>query len=380
MFELSFNAQEIHLYSLLQFPSLLLASVPGNLTNTSENEKERLQFEKIAGNYLGMPVLEWLEGLQEALESRRDDISRFYTKSFSFPEALLDLVPLQSVDGDMGRWLEAAHNLSDADLRSALISAAWPSDRDLDLVFMTEEGDLAIKDQDELSSFLEARPEQRSAYLRQAGLTASDAWTLQSLIEDPKLALRAFAALIQSFQFVSEAVVGSRETEATNLIETKLDYIEDNLEGLYDFNPGLKSFLGKSNLSTKDSAIAIMPSLDPFACRQLHNSNQILLGFAIPLYFEAAEQWEEARREEHNAFCQSLADPTRYKLCCLLAQGPYKQKDLAEKLDVSQATISHHLTQLKDKGLVSEDRNGGLAVDSIKRYLQGVAEDLRIYG
>ena len=52
-------------------------------------------------------------------------------------------------------------------------------------------------------------------------------------------------------------------------------------------------------------------------------------------------------------FFKALADPNRLKIVGLLAQGEYTVEQMAEILNLSPSTISHHLSKLSAAGLVS---------------------------
>ncbi|MEB3051843.1 Rv2640c family ArsR-like transcriptional regulator [Mycolicibacter sp. MYC123] len=58
---------------------------------------------------------------------------------------------------------------------------------------------------------------------------------------------------------------------------------------------------------------------------------------------------------------KALADPARVKIVSYLfgaATGEEISGELAAALDLSESTISHHLTQLRNAGLVTSDRRG----------------------
>jgi len=57
-------------------------------------------------------------------------------------------------------------------------------------------------------------------------------------------------------------------------------------------------------------------------------------------------------------FCKALADETRQAILQLLVEGEQCVNDLVAHLDLSQPTISHHLTILKNLGLVSRRKAG----------------------
>ena len=58
---------------------------------------------------------------------------------------------------------------------------------------------------------------------------------------------------------------------------------------------------------------------------------------------------------------KALADPVRVKLVSLLfgsATGEECSGDLAAAVDLSESTVSHHLSQLRRAGLVESERRG----------------------
>ena len=57
-------------------------------------------------------------------------------------------------------------------------------------------------------------------------------------------------------------------------------------------------------------------------------------------------------------FFKALADENRLKLAGLLAQDSYSGEQLAQKLGVKPATISHHLARLAEAGLVTSEPVG----------------------
>jgi DNA-binding transcriptional ArsR family regulator len=60
----------------------------------------------------------------------------------------------------------------------------------------------------------------------------------------------------------------------------------------------------------------------------------------------------------HADFCSALADPTRLILLYSLADGPRNVTELTQDLNLLQPTISRHLKNLRDRGLVTANRQG----------------------
>ena len=55
---------------------------------------------------------------------------------------------------------------------------------------------------------------------------------------------------------------------------------------------------------------------------------------------------------------KALSDPTRREILSLLKQGSMTAGQIGEHIDTSGATVSHHLTILRQAGLI-EDRKSG---------------------
>ncbi len=59
-----------------------------------------------------------------------------------------------------------------------------------------------------------------------------------------------------------------------------------------------------------------------------------------------------------DAIYKAMADPTRREILNLLREGPLTAGDIADRFTLAKPSISHHLAQLKEAGLVSGVRRG----------------------
>lgn len=81
---------------------------------------------------------------------------------------------------------------------------------------------------------------------------------------------------------------------------------------------------------------------------------------------------------------KALADPTRYQILMLLARnGPCKGQDVARALHLAPSTVSHHMTELRDNGLVTEEQVRsaklfGVSRNTVKELLSTISSDLRL--
>jgi ArsR family transcriptional regulator len=60
----------------------------------------------------------------------------------------------------------------------------------------------------------------------------------------------------------------------------------------------------------------------------------------------------------HAEVCESLADPKRIAILYALDEKPESVTELAEMLDMPQATLSRHLKILRERGMVKAKRHG----------------------
>jgi len=65
---------------------------------------------------------------------------------------------------------------------------------------------------------------------------------------------------------------------------------------------------------------------------------------------------------------KALADPTRVRMLVLLAGGELSGLELAEKLCISPATVTHHAAKLREVGLIGERREKNTIYFTLIRY------------
>ena len=78
-----------------------------------------------------------------------------------------------------------------------------------------------------------------------------------------------------------------------------------------------------------------------------------------------------------NAVFRALSDPTRREILEVLRDGPRTSGEIAEKFTTSWATISRHLSVLKDAELILAERDGQHVVYELNTTVfQDVVEHL----
>ncbi|MBO4418639.1 MAG: winged helix-turn-helix transcriptional regulator [Oscillospiraceae bacterium] len=125
-----------------------------------------------------------------------------------------------------------------------------------------------------------------------------------------------------------------------------------------------------------------MPSLLlPFASMRFfydngtpHNKQILLCSIREP----------ERAQEDTIAALKALADETRYQIMMLLARsGPVSGQEIVRALKLAPSTVSHHMTELRERGLVTEEqvktaKYYGVSRKSVWALLEAVERDLKL--
>lgn len=60
----------------------------------------------------------------------------------------------------------------------------------------------------------------------------------------------------------------------------------------------------------------------------------------------------------HRYICEGIGDPKRLMLLHLVAERARNVTELTQALDIAQSTVSHHMRILRERGLVTSERDG----------------------
>ena len=76
----------------------------------------------------------------------------------------------------------------------------------------------------------------------------------------------------------------------------------------------------------------------------------------------------------HAEICGGLADPNRIMILYTLDQSPHNVTELSNELNMSQPMVSRHLKVLRERGMVTSQRNGTVVVYSLadRRLVQAL--------
>lgn len=336
--------EEAHCYLQLQFPLLLFTDhVPEGMNKLSFDEGQ-------------IPPLPWLKAARGALERFEAEIRRYFHPDASVPELLFPLLPLKG--HELADWLSAVGHLDMGALRQTLLQGVLPLQEQLS------------KEPHELSAIA---AEDARRFLQQTRLPADACWMIYALLDDLDKIAPELQHLFAELRFLSDAMINPMETDAIVAVDKLLKRF--NTQDSRQKNdmaaeepelslkaktpdPWLRRLFSEQELRLllQQDSITVYPSLIPWDARILPGGRSLVLGYALAALLTREEEAEKSEEMEQQNFCKLLSDPTRFKLCKLLAEESARPVDLARRLEISQATVSHHLSALRDLGLLKEKR------------------------
>lgn len=375
--------EEAHCYLQLQFPLLRFTDhVPEGMKQLPFDEGQ-------------IPPLPWLKAARGALERYEEEIRRYFHPDASVPELLFPLIPLKGYE--LADWLSALGQLDVGALRQTLLQGVLP-----------------------LQEQLSGKPHELSAiaaedarrFLQQTRLPADACWMIYALLDDLDKIAPELQRLFAELRFLSDAMINPMETDAIVAVDKLLKRLntqdsrqkndmagdEADFDKLGEMSatcaeassptttttpspasqiassaaakapglplkaktpdPWLRRLFSEQELHLllRQDNIMVYPSLIPWEARILPGGRSLVLGYALADLLTAEEEKEKSEEMEQQNFCKLLSDPTRFKLCKLLAEESARPVELARRLEISQATVSHHLSALRDLGLLQEKR------------------------
>lgn len=66
----------------------------------------------------------------------------------------------------------------------------------------------------------------------------------------------------------------------------------------------------------------------------------------------------DERIEEAYKLLSTISNPHRLKVLCCLSEGEMNVAEIHAKIDISQSSLSQHLSKLRNHGIVSTRRDG----------------------
>lgn len=223
----------------------------------------------------------------------------------------------------------------------------------------------------------EQQPPQKREWLHFVGIDGKDQIATAGTAEEAAVLLQILRSFADRFEPVRQAAMpqlsaSAKRTErlakAGDLpeIARTLDLAVDGGEA----NGRLRALRGGWSIATADVAtVYLIPGL--FNPRRLYHAADERM--PAVLFFPYRAMPPEQLGLKHEAVpidpwlvSRAAGDPTRAAILRRLAERPRTASDLLAELDLSKATISHHIFQLREAGLINERRAGKSIILSLR--------------
>ncbi len=215
---------------------------------------------------------------------------------------------------------------------------------------------ITIDDEDKNQDIDESLIDEAHAikYINDLKIDASNKWNMLMMVQDPKKCLNEFVDLLKHIEprfydyYKTQAdeviIVGNKLSAklAVNTSETlrKMSYNAVN----YDF-------------TGNDICHFYVSAIFPYTLRFIENGDcRIVWGLEMEYSFEKLHEMNEDKMIQRVKVFKALGDKTRYDTIRLIASGVSSIKDIANKLDVSSATISYHINEFLTSSIISLNR------------------------
>lgn len=344
--ELQFAPVESHLYQQIMFPSMLEDTLP--------DLPQDVLFPGEAGDLRR----DWLFALRSALLQREQVIRKYFSSDFALPLALIPEHFLS--EGDYLALLKLLEELDPKEAAERVIH------------FLVEKSGKAL--QGEKVEQIIQHDDARRQFLEENVESPKNRWLLYNFLSSPADSLEELHRLYSELRLLSDALLGPGETEAWQSVLKLQEILDEDPEALTEFSRtfSLEEYAGDTD------KIKILCSQSPFQVRFLPRQKMLAVGRDIPRLIKTLRHNREDRREKIRRFCFALGDERRIQLCFMLSSGSRKQLQLAEDLDLTQGTISHHLRVLREGGIL-KDRGAALDKEAIRAMLATLSEELQLY-
>jgi transcriptional regulator, ArsR family len=217
-------------------------------------------------------------------------------------------------------------------------------------------------------------------FLHGLSMTDNAKWRILCAWNDPESTRDSYIALMKAFLplFLEEYALYRDEVKAYGLdlqkriVKNGYTVISDMWKGIYDEWDNTEKYL--SNASYLFISIGAAPLMSTGRDEGDKTKRTYVQGFHLEQGLQKLRQTIINNRERLVFFFKNLGDATRFQMLELIGKGLGTNKELAEALSLTTATVSYHLNYLFNANMIlrtDKDGKSVLAVNkrSIKKTL-----------
>ncbi len=195
-----------------------------------------------------------------------------------------------------------------------------------------------------------ASPDDVRDYINQTNLPPTERWKLAYLYLNADRTKERFGRLVAQCNdryFTRDwERLAQIESDSADLIRARIHTRRD----LVDYFP----YMAGHPVEDAHTTVVLAPSV--FYHVDSLSSSADEGGLFVTLYGTEFRSWWEIGADELSEFLKVIADDTRVKIIKTLGTGAYFGYELAQRLNLSSSTISHHLAQLATIGIIVPTR------------------------
>lgn len=329
-----FYPTESRIMDLLAFPECI---------EFGKAQKEEIDNNNNYIDLLPESNLRLFKSMEEALKPYKSRIYKFYFEDCSLPSLICKNFP----PFGYGKYKDYISFLKDLDVEEILMSY-------ISRIYDLSNNNQPI-DEEVLNQLMEDKSKQIEL-LETLQLPDDEKWKLSKILRQPKEMLMEWVELIEEVEplfdkFYKEKesevlALGNRMEEAFN--RTKGDAISELSDNIVK-----KELLPNGNI--------LISFINSYSI-ELNTRSKVQYtrwGLDIETLLKNIKDAEENAIRERVILFKNLGDKTRYEVVRLIGKGVESAKEISELLNVSQATISYHISNLTSSKIIVLEKNEG---------------------
>lgn len=294
-------------------------------------------------------------------------------EEFYYPECFLfgDFIPyFNYIDWkDEAEFLNAMTNLDGEQIQKMILSS---------LLYKLQ--GIAIENEKDLEPYIEDVQEKGMiTFLDSLSMENAGKWEILQAWEKPEKKRNRYVELMREILpiFLQEYSVYEKEIKSYGLNLQKrmqrdgLSVLTNMWEGIYAQWNNVEESLLQSNFLFVSG---VLPLISTGFEQGAKNKRFYLQGIYLERGLEKLRKIRFDNREEMVFFFKNLGDETRFKVLELISQGIGTNKEIAEKMEITTATVSYHLNYLYNANMILRTEENGRKKIIIHR--RGIEEKL----
>lgn len=361
-----FNSIESRIYDFLEFPTLIFAREHYE----KSKEDDALEVPCFAD------YLDFLNRVDTKLKPYIKDIELFYMQKFLGEYDFIGLISnVNEIIGhkDEKDYLDMLLGLNEKEINRS-IAYSIISDSENNIEYSEE---IMIR-----AEALSLNKAELISLIKNLPTEPASKWTLFLFIEEPAKYMKMYVDLMLKILPIFTEFYGLYEEEVNSYGQYLMEFLNENGDkGLEEITYSILD----SKVMDKDENRIFISAMLPFAIfiSGVGQYNYIAWGLKMEEAFKRMKEVNENKIHERVQIFKNLGDKTRYEVVRLIASGETSNKEMAQALGVSSATISYHINNLLQSKILKIDRTEnryGYLVDHelLEEILNGLKEDLKI--